>query len=70
MLCRVMDIIIITTIKLIIDDFLEPILSIIIPSNIPPRTSPTPNAIIAKNTYEYYSLSDNKGPDSPLYCGS
>ena len=48
-----MDIIIITTIKLIMDDFLEPILSIIIPNNIPPKTSPPPNAIIARNTYEY-----------------
>lgn len=52
------------------DDFLEPILSIIIPNNIPPKTSPPPNAIIAKNTYEYCSLSDNAGPYSPLYLGS
>ena len=57
-----MDIIIITTIKLIMDDFLEPILSIIIPNNIPPKTSPPPNAIIARNTYEYCSLSVSAGP--------
>ncbi len=49
----------ITIIILIIDDFFEPILSIIIPNNIPPKTSPNPNATIAKKTYEYYSLSDN-----------
>ena len=48
--------------KLIIDDNFDPILSMIIPNNIPPITSPIPNAIIAKNTYEYCSLSDNAIP--------
>ena len=48
-----MDIIIITTIKLIMDDFLEPILSIIIPGNKPKRV---PGATI------FYLLHDKNTP--------
>lgn len=46
------------TLKLIKDVFLEPILSIISPSNNPPITSPNPSAINANNTLESLSLSE------------
>ena len=48
---------IIMTLKLINEVFLEPILSIISPSNRPPRTSPNPSAISANNTLESLSVS-------------
>ena len=42
----------IAIIMLTIDVFLEPILSITIPSDIPPRTSPRPKLTIPKSAYE------------------
>jgi hypothetical protein len=58
MLNNVTAINIIITLKLINEVFFEPILSIISPSNNPPKTSPKPRATRANNTFESLSLSE------------
>ena len=50
------------TLKLINEVFFDPILSIISPSNNPPKTSPKPRATSANNTLESLYLSEMSGP--------
>jgi len=58
MLSIVTEIKMMMTLKFINDVFLDPILSIISPSNRPPSTSPNPRAINANKTFESLSLSE------------
>jgi len=55
---QTVTVIIIKIIKIFrMDAYLDPILSIRIPSVIPPMTSPKPKATIPKRAYEYLSAS-------------
>lgn len=62
MLNKVIVINIIMTLKLINEVFFDPILSIIRPSNKPPKTSPKPRETKANNTFESLSVSEIYGP--------